>query len=511
MLTTRKGTGEMSASTQLELGKMAARLLKGICLRIEEEKIELENGKVELEKRVARLKSNLVLEGKQLDIMKVVQEVLISELTEVVQKNLDDAELKDMCLRIEELETELTKEKNASAFLLTLQAELKVKLESARLSEQEMPQYNQEYAADFDRMKEATEDKEDQHVKVHFKMSRQKELAEAKEAAVKLKSQNDALILMNLAMTNLRVKKAEAGERSKKKKCDAGVFLVKGDVVDLSAQIRELEGDANTLISKLTQEKKSAIQQSNKLREELRNILKGRDIAKRWLLMLLGMGMGMTGTSGKILDTPLEFLEEFSQQYLYGSTLNLNAKVKNFIHNNNWVVPTNAVYDLDFIWENINDIASHQGENDEVVWTVSAKVEAWSLNAQWTVPKPATCKWLKPPTNCYALNTDGSLGAIGGCRAILRHWEGDHVALDYIDKRGSNCSCNLLSNVGRPSANSRPSLNHIIFFYFTLRGRPRSSINIFSSYLMILMLSTTEKQFLYDIVANGRNGIDVDK
>ncbi|KAF6153083.1 hypothetical protein GIB67_034805 [Kingdonia uniflora] len=44
-------------------------------------------------------------------------------------------------------------------------------------------------------------------------------------------------------------------------------------------------------------------------------------------------------------------------------------------------------------------------------------VEAWSLNAQWTVPKPATCKWLKPPTNCYALNTDGSLGAAGGL-----HW-----------------------------------------------------------------------------------------
>ncbi|KAF6135615.1 hypothetical protein GIB67_028186 [Kingdonia uniflora] len=60
-------------------------------------------------------------------------------------------------------------------------------------------------------------------------------------------------------------------------------------------------------------------------------------------------------------------------------------------------------------------------------------VEAWSLNAQWTAPKPATCKWLKPPTNCYALNTDGSIGATWGCGAILRDWEGDHVALNELN------------------------------------------------------------------------------
>ncbi|KAF6171168.1 hypothetical protein GIB67_035125, partial [Kingdonia uniflora] len=142
---------------------------------------------------------------------------------------------------------------------------------------------------------------------------------------------------------------------------------------------------ANTLISKPTQEKKFVIQQSNKLREKLDYGLPVNTLVCLWslqdlkpvivcLLWRSGTKESIHGsTSGKILDTPLEFLEEFSQKYLYGSTLNLNAKVNNFIHNNNWVIPTNAVYDLDFIWENINDIASHQGENDEVVWTVSAK------------------------------------------------------------------------------------------------------------------------------------------
>ncbi|KAF6163074.1 hypothetical protein GIB67_001402 [Kingdonia uniflora] len=79
---------------------------------------------------------------------------------------------------------------------------------------------------------------------------------------------------------------------------------------------------------------------------------------------------------------------------------------------------------------------------------------------KWTVPKPATRKWLKPPTNCYALNTDGSLGATGVCGAILRRWEG------------------------------------CIGLYWQK---------------MIKLQLTTKKQFLYDIVANGRNGIDLDK
>ncbi|KAF6169380.1 hypothetical protein GIB67_016550 [Kingdonia uniflora] len=191
-LAARKGVKEMS--------KVDVRLMKGICLRMEEEKVDPESGKAELEKKVAQLKSNLVWEGKRLASVKAAQE-----------------EHKDMRLRIKELENELVKEKDTSVSLLTSQAELQVKLESTRLSEEQTRQYNQEFTAEFDRTREENEDREDQHVKVHFKFVEvtqtvdnltrkiekkdakiskgQKEPAETKEETVKLKTQNDALMV----------------------------------------------------------------------------------------------------------------------------------------------------------------------------------------------------------------------------------------------------------------------------------------------------------------------------
>ncbi|KAF6152727.1 hypothetical protein GIB67_021387 [Kingdonia uniflora] len=161
-LTAHKGVEEMS--------KVAARLMKGIYLGIGEEKAELENRKVEFEKKVIRLKSDLVREGKRLDSVKAVEEVEISEMgyskaevtiimedTYIKEKEDEDDvaevvggldgvspqteqenpgydnvnpekenEIKDIRLRIEELEHELTKEKEASASLLSLQAELQI-------------------------------------------------------------------------------------------------------------------------------------------------------------------------------------------------------------------------------------------------------------------------------------------------------------------------------------------------------------------------------------------------
>lgn len=40
--------------------------------------------------------------------------------------------------------------------------------------------------------------------------------------------------------------------------------------------------------------------------------------------------------------------------------------------------------------------------------------------------------------------------------------------------------------------------------------RSENALNLFAS-LLTTIQSSREKQFLYDIVANGRNGIDVDK
>ncbi|KAF6159921.1 hypothetical protein GIB67_033005 [Kingdonia uniflora] len=92
--------GLAACNGEEEMNKM------GICLGMEEEKAEFVKGKVELEKKIAQLKSDLIKEGKRLDSVKAAQE-----------------ELKGMHLITKELENELAKEKDASASLLSSQAE----------------------------------------------------------------------------------------------------------------------------------------------------------------------------------------------------------------------------------------------------------------------------------------------------------------------------------------------------------------------------------------------------
>ncbi|KAF6175944.1 hypothetical protein GIB67_003432 [Kingdonia uniflora] len=71
----------------------------------------------------------------------------------------------------------------------------------------------------------------------------QRELVEAQTDMVKLKRRVESLTGKDLAIANSRVKKAMAGELSKKKKDDVGVSTTTGDVVSPSARIKELEAD----------------------------------------------------------------------------------------------------------------------------------------------------------------------------------------------------------------------------------------------------------------------------
>ncbi|KAF6169379.1 hypothetical protein GIB67_016549 [Kingdonia uniflora] len=73
-----------------EMSKMAACLMKGIYLGMEEEKAELEKGKAELEKKVTCLKTEIAREEKWLDSLKASQEVEISEMTAKTEKNLGE-------------------------------------------------------------------------------------------------------------------------------------------------------------------------------------------------------------------------------------------------------------------------------------------------------------------------------------------------------------------------------------------------------------------------------------
>ncbi|KAF6158208.1 hypothetical protein GIB67_015002 [Kingdonia uniflora] len=73
-----------------EMSRMAARLMKGICLRVEEERDVLKRKKVELERNVARLKSDLSKKGKRLEALKASQVVEINKLEPEVKVDLEE-------------------------------------------------------------------------------------------------------------------------------------------------------------------------------------------------------------------------------------------------------------------------------------------------------------------------------------------------------------------------------------------------------------------------------------
>ncbi|KAF6176789.1 hypothetical protein GIB67_016365 [Kingdonia uniflora] len=293
-----------------DMSIMAARLMKGICLGVEEERAELKRKKVEFERNVARLKSYLSKEGKLLEALKASQVVEINklhvearvDLEEVVaeedevdairadtyieeeedEKNEDvavgivdgldgvspqmvsdnqgddnehpelenDKELKDIRLRIKYLEAELAMEMDLSVpvvFASRAAASFRdctstVELEAAYLRDDDARQCNQEFAEEFDIMREANEDREGRHVKVHFKFVEDMEFRMAQRKCNEL-NERVAQLKTELAHANSRVKNAEAGERSKKNINNPKVFLVPGDVLSSFVRIRDLEGD----------------------------------------------------------------------------------------------------------------------------------------------------------------------------------------------------------------------------------------------------------------------------
>ncbi|KAF6154435.1 hypothetical protein GIB67_028327 [Kingdonia uniflora] len=149
----------------------------------------------------------------------------------------------------------------------------KVELESACLRKDDARQCNQEFTDEFDRLREANGKRrstcegalqvfygntnycrpDSQIEENDANISKgQKELEELKEHAAKIKSQSDALVVKRREadIARCRIHTLERSEeealsltRSKKIKNDARVPLVQGDVVSLSARIRELERD----------------------------------------------------------------------------------------------------------------------------------------------------------------------------------------------------------------------------------------------------------------------------
>ncbi|KAF6173834.1 hypothetical protein GIB67_039785 [Kingdonia uniflora] len=190
---------------------MFADLVKGIWLGIEEETRKLKKANVELVKELARSRADALKEVRQL---KVSHAVAISQLPVETNANLDEmveerdilrrhlmlngyseeevdtikantyveeeieeeaeavgiVDVRGMSLRINDLESGLSGERETSKSLLSAHAELLVKLDSSRSREDDVLMCNQEFTEHLDRMKEANENIEDQYVKAHFRL-----------------------------------------------------------------------------------------------------------------------------------------------------------------------------------------------------------------------------------------------------------------------------------------------------------------------------------------------------
>ncbi|KAF6134749.1 hypothetical protein GIB67_002150 [Kingdonia uniflora] len=72
-----------------EMSRMAARLMKGICLGVEEEKAERKRKKAELERNIVQLKFNLSKEGKRMEALEASQVVEINKRQVEVKMDLE--------------------------------------------------------------------------------------------------------------------------------------------------------------------------------------------------------------------------------------------------------------------------------------------------------------------------------------------------------------------------------------------------------------------------------------
>ncbi|KAF6148283.1 hypothetical protein GIB67_012058, partial [Kingdonia uniflora] len=289
----RKGTEELSASTQLELSKMNARLLKGIFLGIEEGNVELENGRVELEKKVARLESDLAL-GRELGRQILAVGYAVANLKAImagtcIEEDKGEDEVLadggvDMRLRIDELENELVKEKNASASLLTSQADLQVR-------------EDQEIFDLLEQLKSEVTRKDNDLEKVRADLAYSESVVDQLSKGLLAKDMDFCMVQkwcdkLNkrvaklkayLAAVNSCVKKAEARERSKRKKNNVGVSIVKGYVVDPSALIKELESDVTHIQAHVQRGNERLRESQDKLdialcrERELKGVVRGKD------------------------------------------------------------------------------------------------------------------------------------------------------------------------------------------------------------------------------------------
>ncbi|KAF6163244.1 hypothetical protein GIB67_025108 [Kingdonia uniflora] len=166
----------------------------GQMLGIEEQESELKKANSKLEKNLVRAKTEALKEVRQLKAAHTVAigqlqvkakanlEEMAEERDRLVLDNQDDGvelpeggsekDVREMSLRINDLKSGLAREREASKALLSVQAELQVELDVSHAHEDYTLMYNWEFAEQFDKMEEANENKEDQYVKVYFRLEK---------------------------------------------------------------------------------------------------------------------------------------------------------------------------------------------------------------------------------------------------------------------------------------------------------------------------------------------------
>ncbi|KAF6150388.1 hypothetical protein GIB67_034087 [Kingdonia uniflora] len=206
----------------------------GIWLGVEEEKSELMKVKIELEMKIARAKADALKETKKLEALKASHAVAIGHLQAEARVNLEEVEAERKMLGhhpmlkgyfedevnaikadtyVEEGDDEEVEEVAVGVVDGLDGAEI----DSVHSREDEALQCDREFAEELDKARKAKENREDQHVNVHFKfieashtifnLTRKivekdtkinkgiKEVAEVKERTTKLQSRVDTLMV----------------------------------------------------------------------------------------------------------------------------------------------------------------------------------------------------------------------------------------------------------------------------------------------------------------------------
>ncbi|KAF6170980.1 hypothetical protein GIB67_014797 [Kingdonia uniflora] len=156
---------------EVEEKGQVAHLVKGMWLGIEEEKSELKMAKSELEKDLARAKTEAMKEVRQLKATnaEVVDTIKADTYVEVED---EEAEVVGVVDGLDGISCQIVLDNHGDDVELPEGGSEKVELVESHARKDNVLMCNREFAEQFDRMKEANENREDQYVKVYFRLEK---------------------------------------------------------------------------------------------------------------------------------------------------------------------------------------------------------------------------------------------------------------------------------------------------------------------------------------------------